>query len=165
MRWENLTSSIAPIANFWDDSVRERSGEGKACSAFKNNRHAANLPEKLNLWGDNDMSNSWDDRRRALEEEYIERQNIAALESLAQKSGSLLTESPLKSPVSGKPMVREQILGVTIDRCPESEGIWLDKGELEAILDRSRQDTSDQGDNTDTSSNWLQQFWSLVSGK
>jgi len=112
------------------------------------------------------MSNSWDDRRRALEEEYIERQNNAALESLARKSESLLTESPLKSPVSGKPMTREQILGVTIDRCTESGGIWLDKGELEALLDRASQgDTIVQSANQSTTVNWLQQFWLRVTGK
>ena len=112
------------------------------------------------------MSNSWDDRRRALEEEYIDRQNKAALESLAQRSESLLTESPLKSPVTGKPMSREQILGITIDRCPESGGVWLDKGELEALLDRASQgDTNNPNVNQDPNVNWLQQFWLLVTGK
>jgi len=131
-----------------------------------NTCHAPAHLEKLIFEGDNDMSNSWDDRRRALEEEYIERQNKAALESLARKSESPLTESPLISPISGKPMTREQILGVTIDRCTESGGIWLDKGELEALLDRASQgDTIDQSANQSTTVNWLQQFWLSVTGK
>jgi Zn-finger nucleic acid-binding protein len=160
------SSTIAPIADFWDDSISELSCESTSCSAFQKLRHAATHLEKLIFEGDNDMSNSWDDRRRALEEEYIERQNKAALESLARKSESHLAESPLKSPVSGKPMTREQILGVTIDRCTESGGIWLDKGELEALLDRASQgDTIDKNANQSATVNWLQQFWLRVTGK
>jgi hypothetical protein len=153
------SSTIAPFANFWDDLVSELKCGGRACFAFQSNRQAATHREKLIFGGDNDMSNSWDDRRRALEEEYIERQNNAALKSLAQKSEHL-TESPLKSPVTGNPMAREQILGVTIDRCSESGGIWLDKGELEAIIDRAR-----QGETNNQDASWLQQFWMLVTGK
>lgn len=107
------------------------------------------------------MSNSWDERRRALEEEYIERQNKVALESLAHKADAVRTESPLKSPVSGNPMLREQILGVTIDRCPDSAGVWLDKGELEALMDRARQQKTVEG----SEESWLQNFWNLVTGK
>ncbi len=30
--------------------------------------------------------------------------------------------------------------GITIDYCPKSGGVWLDKGELEKILERSKQE-------------------------
>jgi Zn-finger nucleic acid-binding protein len=38
-----------------------------------------------------------------------------------------------------KPTERQN---VEIDYCPRCRGIWLDRGELDKILDRSRKDTS-----------------------
>src|SRR5262245_29907222 len=37
-----------------------------------------------------------------------------------------------------KPLVQEDHLGVTVDRCPDGHGLWLDDGELEAIAGRER---------------------------
>lgn len=40
----------------------------------------------------------------------------------------------LTSPITGKPMQQIVRNGVEIDVCPDSGGIWLDKGELEKLL-------------------------------
>jgi hypothetical protein len=32
--------------------------------------------------------------------------------------------------------------GIEIDHCPECRGIWLDRGELDKILEKSREDES-----------------------
>lgn len=37
--------------------------------------------------------------------------------------------------------------GVEIDYCPECRGIWLDRGELEKIIDRSAQNFGDSHKN------------------
>jgi Zn-finger nucleic acid-binding protein len=38
--------------------------------------------------------------------------------------------------------------GIEIDYCPECRGIWLDRGELDKIIERSAQNTKDfQNDN------------------
>jgi hypothetical protein len=75
------------------------------------------------------MSDGLDERRKALEESYFENENKQKLEELSRKgAGHRL------SPVTGKPMVREVIHGVTVDRCEDSKGIWLDAGELEELL-------------------------------
>lgn len=39
-----------------------------------------------------------------------------------------------------KDLVMSERKGVEIDYCPECRGVWLDKGELDKILDRSRED-------------------------
>lgn len=39
-----------------------------------------------------------------------------------------------------KDLVMSERKGVEIDYCPECRGIWLDKGELDKILDRSREE-------------------------
>lgn len=38
------------------------------------------------------------------------------------------------SPISGEPMHRVNKLGVEIDVCPTSGGVWLDRSELEKIV-------------------------------
>ncbi len=102
------------------------------------------------------MNDAWDDRRRVLEDEYIERQNQAALEKLAHAGEG----TQPKSPITGKAMVREDVLGITIDRCPDSGGVWLDKGELGQLLNRARQQESGG-----PLSSWLHELWSTVTGK
>lgn len=77
------------------------------------------------------MANSWDDMRKAKEESYFDRKNREAIERLAAHK----QEKPRPSPITGEPMVQEVIHGIVIDRCPTSGGIWLDRGELEQLLE------------------------------
>lgn len=41
----------------------------------------------------------------------------------------------MDSPVGKEPMVALELEHIEVDYCPESEGIWLDEGELELLLD------------------------------
>ena len=62
---------------------------------------------------------------------------ISAAPSLTPQSA---VEAPGRtSPITGKPMNQEKILGVTIDKCADSGGIWLDAGELERLVKSSHQ--------------------------
>jgi Zn-finger nucleic acid-binding protein len=100
------------------------------------------------------MNDSWDDRRRAQEESYFDKQNKEALARI--KDG---TRKPRLSPISGEAMTEVVIDGVTVDKCPKSGGIWLDAGELEEILKRA----SDRGGKD---GEWLKTFFSgLFSNK
>ena len=76
------------------------------------------------------MTDSWDERRKAQEEGYFENLNKQALVRLAQKR----TQPARLSPITGKPMEQITVMGVVLDRCLESGGVWLDRGELEQIL-------------------------------
>jgi Zn-finger nucleic acid-binding protein len=40
-------------------------------------------------------------------------------------------------PVDGTTLVMSERQGIEIDYCPACRGIWLDRGELDKILDRS----------------------------
>lgn len=84
------------------------------------------------------MNDSWDDMRKAKEESYFAEQNKAALERLKSKVG----EPTRLSPETGEPMVKETLMGVIIDKCPKTGGIYLDKGELEHLLSLSKKDDS-----------------------
>jgi hypothetical protein len=76
------------------------------------------------------MTNSWDEMKRAKEEEYFNKLNQDALTRLQNRS----SESPRLSPITGKPMEHVTIHGVVVDRCPTSGYIGLDAGELEQII-------------------------------
>jgi len=93
-------------------------------------------------------TDSWDDRRRVQEEQFFAKQNAEALARLKLRQDSSKKER--LSPISGKPMEQVTLMGVVIDRCQESGGIWLDNGELEQILEASKQKDSGHG--------WLSSF-------
>jgi Zn-finger nucleic acid-binding protein len=47
-------------------------------------------------------------------------------------------------PVCKVPLVMSERQGVEIDYCPQCRGVWLDRGELDKIIERSAQDLAPQ---------------------
>lgn len=43
----------------------------------------------------------------------------------------------MKCPIDGSDLVMTERQGVEIDYCPQCRGVWLDRGELDKILERS----------------------------
>jgi uncharacterized protein len=43
----------------------------------------------------------------------------------------------MKCPIDGTTLVIADRSGVEIDYCPRCRGVWLDRGELDKIIDRS----------------------------
>jgi Zn-finger nucleic acid-binding protein len=43
----------------------------------------------------------------------------------------------MQCPVDGTQLVMTERSGVEIDYCPQCRGVWLDRGELDKILDRA----------------------------
>jgi Zn-finger nucleic acid-binding protein len=43
----------------------------------------------------------------------------------------------MKCPIDGTALVIAERSGVEIDYCPECRGVWLDRGELDKIIERS----------------------------
>ena len=46
------------------------------------------------------------------------------------------------SPIDGTPMRTVRRYGIEIDVCPTTGGIWLDRGELEKLVDIIREDAA-----------------------
>ena len=88
------------------------------------------------------MNDSWDERRRAQEEGYFDTLNKQALARLASKKG----EPARLSPVTGNPMEVVTVMGVVLDRCVDSGGIWLDAGELDQLLTVSKENPASLDD-------------------
>ena len=47
-------------------------------------------------------------------------------------------------PVCKVPLVMSERQGVEIDYCPQCRGVWLDRGELDKIIERASQDMAPQ---------------------
>ncbi|QPQ55275.1 zf-TFIIB domain-containing protein [Allosphingosinicella flava] len=45
-------------------------------------------------------------------------------------------------PVCQVPLVMSERQGVEIDYCPQCRGVWLDRGELDKIIERSQENTA-----------------------
>ncbi len=43
----------------------------------------------------------------------------------------------MQCPIDGETLVMSQRSGVEIDYCPKCRGVWLDRGELDKILERA----------------------------
>ena len=48
----------------------------------------------------------------------------------------------MRCPVDGAQLVMSERSGIEIDYCPTCRGVWLDRGELDKIIERSGQGTA-----------------------
>ncbi len=48
------------------------------------------------------------------------------------------------SPIDGAPMRTVRRYGIEIDVCPTTGGVWLDRGELEKLIDIIREDATQE---------------------
>ena len=83
------------------------------------------------------MSEIFDERRRALEEEYIRRHERETLDKLRERLAAE-AEAAGKGPARLCPLGHGALAEVrhdqvVIDRCDTCGGVWLDAGELELL--------------------------------
>ncbi|HSE35915.1 MAG TPA: zf-TFIIB domain-containing protein [Blastocatellia bacterium] len=99
------------------------------------------------------MSKIWDEREKALEDEYFRRKEQELIEKLrakrAEQQGSVQA-SALDCPKCDGTLIEITFEEVLIDRCNKCHGLWLDAGELERL---TRQE-----------SGWLSSFWKSLAG-
>lgn len=46
----------------------------------------------------------------------------------------------MNCPLDGTPLAMTERQGIEIDYCPQCRGVWLDRGELDKLIERSRAD-------------------------
>ena len=51
----------------------------------------------------------------------------------------------MKCPVDDATLLMSERSGVEIDYCPECRGVWLDRGELDKLIERADDDRDDRG--------------------
>jgi len=97
------------------------------------------------------MSDAWKDRERAKEEEFFERQNKEALKKISHIHDD---SKERLSPLTGKPMKKTSVKGVSVYTCPEVGGVWIEHGGFEQLM-RATMKGSEGSD-------WLFQFLTEV---
>jgi hypothetical protein len=50
----------------------------------------------------------------------------------------------MKCPIDGAPLTMTERQGIEIDYCPTCRGVWLDRGELDKIVERSQATSGDR---------------------
>ena len=99
------------------------------------------------------MADSFDERRKALEEEYFkrkDRETLARLRESMREAAKARGEdvSTLDCPRCDGRLHEVIFDDVRIDRCDHCEGVWLDTGELEHIISQEK-----------ASGRWLSVLW------
>ena len=51
-----------------------------------------------------------------------------------------MSSPQMSCPVCSVPLVMSERQGVEIDYCPQCRGVWLDRGELDKVIERSVRD-------------------------
>ena len=86
------------------------------------------------------MAEIFDERRKALEEEYFRRKERELLDKLRQELAAEAEARGLtggrQCPLGHGTLLEEARGSVVIDRCEKCGGIWLDAGELERLVNR-----------------------------
>jgi ssDNA-binding Zn-finger/Zn-ribbon topoisomerase 1 len=81
------------------------------------------------------LGNKLHEREKAEEDRYFEKQNRASLEKIRKESVEENTVLGL-CPKCGVELVPREAYEITVDDCEQCGGIWLDKGELERLVER-----------------------------
>jgi hypothetical protein len=97
------------------------------------------------------MSEAWDDRKKALEEDYFRRQEKELIEKMrermaAEQQAAQEATPSLKCPKDDGTLVEVDFEGIKIDLCDHCGGAWLDPGELESLTNKD-------------SGGWLSRLW------
>ena len=75
-------------------------------------------------------------KEHAEEDHYFAEQSREQLEKLRAAHEKASAEGKADCPRCGTPLVITQMKGIAIEECPKGCGMWLDKGDLEAIAER-----------------------------
>ena len=80
------------------------------------------------------MTETWNDRKKALEEDYFRKKEQEAIEKLRAKRASAegVAAAP-RCPKCDGALMEISYDEVEIDRCTKCGGVWLDPGELERL--------------------------------
>jgi hypothetical protein len=100
------------------------------------------------------VANKWDDRKKALEDEYFVKQEKELIEKLRAKQQKEAKQSVremchMRCPKCGEPLKERSFQKILIDQCTGCGGIWLDAGELEEVAGREE-------------GSWLGKLWQRV---
>ncbi len=84
------------------------------------------------------MANAWEERKKALENEYFHKQEQAIIDKMKRAAAEALAKDCClgRCPKCGD-MIEPMIFrGVPLDRCPSCGGIWLGPNDLKILAEK-----------------------------
>lgn len=84
------------------------------------------------------MANAWDERKKALENEYFHRDEIAKIEKMRTETKEKLIRELCKDrcPKCGEPIVAMTFRDVPLDKCMGCGGVWLGPKDLQMLSEK-----------------------------
>src|SRR5215470_631486 len=84
------------------------------------------------------MAGKWDERKKALENEYFVKKEKELIDKLKakqekEKQADLAQAHSMRCPKCGAALKERSFAKILVDQCTGCNGIWLDAGELEQI--------------------------------
>ena len=100
------------------------------------------------------MANKWDERKKALEDEYFVKKEKDLIQKFKSKQADEAKETlkaacHMRCPKCGEPLKERSFQKVTLDQCTGCHGVWLDAGELEQVAGKE-------------GASWLGKLWQRV---
>ena len=97
------------------------------------------------------MTNLWDERKKAIEDDYFHKENKKKLENIREK----IVDSEAKDicrnrcPKCGAHIQPMKFKGVPLDKCEDCGGVWLGPNDLVALSQRDTPTWFDEWFNAD----------------
>jgi len=84
------------------------------------------------------VTDAWEDRKKALENEYFHRQEQKKLEKIKAEERTEKARHYCRNrcPKCGEVIVAMTFRGVPLDRCPGCGGVWLGPKDLEILAEK-----------------------------
>ena len=83
------------------------------------------------------MSEGFDERRKALEEEYFRRKEQETIDKMREQlAAEEAAAAAPKCPRCATALTEIEHEGLKVERCSNCHGVWLDAGELEQLTRR-----------------------------
>ena len=84
------------------------------------------------------MTDAWEERRKALENEYFHKVDARLIEQMRQESREKLARELCRNrcPKCGEPIQAMEFRGVPLDRCPGCGGVWLGPRDLQILAEK-----------------------------
>lgn len=91
------------------------------------------------------MKDAWEDRKKALENEYFHRQERKLLNKMKQESEEQMVKAHChnRCPKCGEWLEPMRFRGVPLDRCVDCGGVWLGPNDLKILAQKDHRNWFD----------------------
>lgn len=86
------------------------------------------------------MTDAWDERKKAKENEYFYREEKAKIEKMRTETREKLIRELCKNrcPKCGQALMQMTFREVPLDKCPDCGGVWLGPNDLQILSEKDQ---------------------------